>query len=247
MTTVAVSDSEMSPAVRAVYADALSQAVTGELIGMLNYLSLAQLCEDTADVEAAVQHADSERRHATAFRRAAKDLGVEIIEDIRAPYWGRVRDAFLRHVERGDQVACTVVQEIMLESFAVALYSTLAEVTEGKLGSTFGAIAAEEQGHIEHAINDLQIELEKDRNGFEEKVNGLHNEVMTVLAEMVGKSDIAGPCGLCADGCVKDALHLINLDATTLRGKALNLYLRYLDRIGIRGERSLQWVANLPA
>ena len=125
--------------VRAVYADALSQAVTGELIGMLNYSSMAHLYEDITDVEDAIEHADSERRHAAAFRRAARDLGVEIIEDVRAPYWGRVRDAFLGHVERGDRVACTVIQEIMLESFAVALYDAVAEVTEGKLGSTFGA------------------------------------------------------------------------------------------------------------
>lgn len=246
MPTVTASTSEMSSAVRAVYADALSQAVTGELIGMLNYSSMAHLYEDMTDVEDAIEHADSERRHAAAFRRAARDLGVEIIEDVRAPYWGRVRDAFLVHVERGDRVACTVIQEIMLESFAVALYDAVAEVTEGKLGSTFGAIAAEEEDHIEHAIDELRAELENDRDGFEEKVNGLHNEVMTVLAEMVSKKDIAGPCGLCADGCVKDALHLISLDAPTLRGKALNLYLRLLDRIGIRGEKSLEWVANLP-
>ena len=239
------STSELSPAARAVFADALSQAVTGELIGMSNYSSMAQLYEDTTDVESAVQHADSERRHAVAFRQAAKDLGVEIIENIRAPYWCRVRDAFLGHVDRGDRIACTVIQEIMLESYAVAMYSAVAEVTEGKLGSTFGAIAAEEASHIEHAIDELRVELEKDPDAFEEKVSRLHNEVMTVLAEMVSTRDIAGPCGLCADGCVKDALHLINLDAPTLRGKALNLYLRHLDRIGIRGEKSLQWIANL--
>lgn len=55
---------EMTPAVRAVYADALSQAVTGELIGMLNYSSLAALFENPTDVEDAIEHADRTGRPA---------------------------------------------------------------------------------------------------------------------------------------------------------------------------------------
>ena len=71
-------------------------------------------------------------------------------------------------------------------------------------------------------------------------------EVMTILAEMVAARDPAGHCELCHGDCVKGSLQEIGLSAVDLRGKALNYYLRVLDRLGIPGATSLAWVANLP-
>jgi fatty aldehyde decarbonylase len=231
----------------AIYADILSQAVTGELIGMQNYAAMSSLFEKIADFEDAVEHANSERGHAMAFRRAAAELGVAVIENVRAPYWLRIREAFLRQVAARDTSACLIVQEIMLESFAVSMYDAVAEVTPGKLGQIFRAISREEESHLDHALAELGDELRRDRHAFEAKVGRLHEEVMTVLAEMVAARDGAGHCGLCAGNCVKETLPAIGLSAQDLRGKALNYYLRTLDRLGVRGELSLAWVANLPA
>ncbi len=44
----------------------------------------------------------------------------------------------------------------MLESFAVASYARVGKVAPGSLGKTFAAIAAEEEEHIEHAMEILQ-------------------------------------------------------------------------------------------
>jgi fatty aldehyde decarbonylase len=233
-------------ATRGVWADILSQAVTGELIGMQNYASMAGLFSDTASQIDAVEHANNELSHARAFRRAAEDLGVAIIEDAQAPYWRRIRESFLRQVAARDVTACLIVQEVMLESFAVSMYQAVAEVAEGKLARTFAAISKEEEGHLEHSVTELQDELGRDLSGFEEKVGCLHEEVMTILAEMVAKRDLSGHCGLCHGACIKDSLHHIGLTTPELRGRALNYYLKTLDRIGVRGELSLGWVANLP-
>jgi hypothetical protein len=86
----------------------------------------------------------------------------------------------------------------------------------------------------------------RDRDAFEAKVERLHFQVMTVLAEMVGRGDASGHCGLCHGSCLKDSLHCIGLSTPVLRGKALEFYLQTLDRIGVTGEKSLRWVANLP-
>lgn len=229
-----------------VYADILSQAVTGELVGMANYAAMAALCRTVEDIEDAVQHASSERRHAVAFRRAAKGIGVRVIEDLQAPYWRRIRVAFMGHVRAGDLSACLIIQELMLEAFAVSMYEAVAEVTDGKLSQAFRVIAREEQGHLQHALDGLTPELQRDPVAFTEKVRGLHEEVMTILAEMVATLDPAGHCGLCHGACVKGSLGQIGLSVSILRGKALNYYLRVLDRLGIPGEQSLAWVANLP-
>jgi len=89
-------------------------------------------------------------------------------------------------------------------------------------------------------------EHDHDPNGFEEKARRVHEDVMPVLAEMVAKEDSQGHCGLCSGECVKKSPHHVNLDMVTLRGKALNYCLRILDRIGLPGERTLEWVVNLP-
>lgn len=229
-----------------VYADILSQAVTGELIGMANYASMAELCSTVEDMEDAVQHANSERAHAVAFRRAAADIGVTVIEDMRAPYWRRIRDVFLRHVRAGDLTACLIIQELMLETFAVSMYQAVADVSEGKVSHAFRAIALEEESHLQHALDELAPAAQRDPAAFAAKVHGLHDEVMTILAEMVAARDPAGHCALCHGTCVKGSLGAIGLSVATLRGKALNHYLRVLDRLGIPGEESVAWVANLP-
>lgn len=231
---------------RGVFADILSQAITGELVGMANYAAMVRLYPDAESQRGAVEHAASELRHAEAFSRAARDLGVTPIVNLEAPYWQRVRSIFLRYIDAGDSIACVLIQEVMLESFAVSLYHAVADVAHSRLANVFRAIGDEEQGHVERAIDDLQAALAVDRDGFESKMETLHDEVMTTLAEMVAAKDSVAHCGLCHGDCVKGSLHLVGLERATLRGLALNNYLRTLDRIGVRGERSLQWVTRLP-
>src|SRR5258707_3625112 len=78
---------------RLIYADVLSQAVSGELVGMLNYASMAALCPTAAEQQEALADAESERCHALAFRAVAHDLGVRLVEDPRARHWRRLRQA----------------------------------------------------------------------------------------------------------------------------------------------------------
>lgn len=229
-----------------VFADILSQAVTGELIGMANYAAMVRMYPDADGQCDAAAHAASELGHAQAFRRAAADLGVTPIVNLEAPYWQRLRQTFLRQVDAGDLLACLVIQEVMLESFAVSMYHAVADQAHDKLAKVFRAIGDEEEGHVDHAIGELQEALAADRDGFESRLEILHGEVMTTLAEMLGAKDTVEHCGLCKGACVKDSLHHVGLDRATLRGLALNQYLRTLDRIGVRGDRSLKWVAGLP-
>lgn len=237
---------ESSAEQRAVYADILSQAITGELVGMANYAAMVRLYRDEGRQRDALIHAATEMAHAERFKRAARELGVTPIVNLDAPYWLRIRTSFLRQVDACDSIGCIVTQEVMLESFAFAMYHAVADVAHEPLASVFRAIGDDEAGHVDHAIMELQCALSADRDGFEGKVEMIHDEVMTTLAEMLGAKDSVGHCGLCHGDCVKGSLYKVGLDRATLRGLALNRYLRTLDRIGVRGERSLAWVARLP-
>ncbi len=132
-----------------IWQDVLAQAVTGELIAVLNYSSLAEICDDPAEVADALEHADGERGHAAAFTAEGKKLGIDVPNNVDAKYWKRLRAAFLRQIEARDFIGCLIIQEVMLESFAVASYKRIGQVAPGTLGTTFAAIAAEEQSREE--------------------------------------------------------------------------------------------------
>jgi fatty aldehyde decarbonylase len=229
-----------------IWGDVLAQAMTGETIGALNYETLAELCDDAGEKSEALEHALGERGHAARFCAAGRDLGIDVVVNLEAQYWKRIRSAFLSRSRAGDLIGCILAQEVMLEAFAVASYQVLAEAAPGKLGSTFGSIAGEEAEHIAHAVGMLRAQRARDPNSFDAKVHQIHEEVMTTLAEMVAREDGAGHCGLCQGECVKPSLPGVRVNLSEVRGASLRRYLKTLDEIGVPGESSFAWVAQLP-
>jgi rubrerythrin len=242
------SAAERAPSEQAaeVWRDVLAQAVTGELVAALNYEALAGICTDREEKAEALEHAESEKGHAARFAAAGRDLGFAVAGDTYALYWKRLRSAFQSRVRAADFFGCIIVQEVMLESFAVASYRQVAEAAPGKLGRTFAAIASEEDEHIGHAIGMLQAERARDPEAFDAKVHMLHEDVMTTLAEMLMRDDRGGHCGLCYSNCVKPSLPGVGLNLGDIRGASLRRYLKTLDDIGLRGESTLAWVVQLP-
>ena len=87
-----------------------------------------------------------------SFTAAGRALGIEVVVNLEAQYWKRIRSIFLSRAQAGDLIGCILAQEVMLESFAVASYSVVAEAAPGELGATFARIAGEEGEHVAHAI-----------------------------------------------------------------------------------------------
>jgi len=229
-----------------IWQDILAQAVTGELMAAMNYTALSTICDDPEEVADALEHAEGEHGHAAAFAAEGRKIGVNVPDNVNAKYWKRIREAFMRSIAERDFIACLIVQEIMLESFAVASYTRVGKAAPGSLGRTFAEIAQEEEGHIEHAMEILKAERARDEQGFDEKVYLLHLDVMTTLTEMVAKECKHGQCDLCHSACVKPSLSAVGLTTAELRGASLQQYLKTLDMLGLPGEETLQWVAQLP-
>jgi fatty aldehyde decarbonylase len=229
-----------------IWQDVLAQAMTGELIAAMNYTSLAEICDDPAEVADALEHAEGEQGHAARFAAEGRKIGVEVANNVEAKYWKRVREAFMRCIAERDFIGCLIVQEIMLESFAVASYARVGKVGPGSLGKTFAAIAEEEEEHIGHALEILRTERGLDPRRFDDKVHRLHLDVMTTLAEMLAKECKHGHCEVCHESCVKPALPEIALTPAELRGASLQQYLKTLDMLGLPGEVTLTWVTQLP-
>jgi len=235
-----------SQPVASIWQDVLAQAVTGEMVAAMNYTHLAEICDDPEEIAEAVEHAAIERGHAAAFNAAGRRIGVTVQNNVDGKHWKRIRESFMRCVRDRDYIACLIIQEIMLESFAVASYARVARVAPGNLGKTFGAIAAEEESHVAHAMAILKAERERDVDGFDAKLQRLHFDVMATLAKMLAKECSDGHCEVCVSACVKPALFEISLSAAELRGASLQQYLHTLDALGLPGEVTFAWVTQLP-
>lgn len=229
-----------------IWQDVLAQAVTGELVAAMNYEALAHICEDGKETHEALEHASIERSHATAFIAAGRKLGVEVVSNVEGKHWRRLRESFMRRVAERDYIGCLIVQEIMLESFALASYSRVANVAPEGLARVFGAIAAQEREHADHAIAILKEVRDANPQDFDAKLHRLHVEVMTILAQMLAKDCRDGHCEVCQFSCVKPALFEVSLSAAQLRGASLQQYLKTLDALGLPGEVTLTWIAQLP-
>ena len=230
-----------------VISDVFSQAITGELIGMSNFASLAETINDPHEKMEAVEHANSERMHAVGFMTYAKKSKLKININIRGEYWGNVRKQFLSYAHKQDFIACLIIQEVMLESFAVSMYTDVGNALGCEAGNLFLSIADEEKEHLEHSSDLLRAELKKDPAAFLDKFEEVHINCMTILAEFTATTDLRGHCGVCNGDCMKGSLHHIGLNIVNLRGNAMALYAQSLDNIGIPGEKSIVWIARLPA
>jgi fatty aldehyde decarbonylase len=229
-----------------IWQDVLAQAITGEFLAAMNYASLSEICTDPEEVADALEHAAIERGHAARFAAEGRKIGVEASNNVEGKHWKRLREAFLGCIAERDFIGCLIVQEIMLESFAVASYARVGKVAPGSLGQTFAAIAAEEEEHVDHAMSILRAERGLDAQRFDDKVYRLHLDVMTTLAKMLAKECKDGHCEVCHESCVNPALFEVSLSAAELRGASLQHCLKTLDLLGIPGEITLGWVAQLP-
>ena len=237
---------ECSYSTAPIWQDVLAQAVTGELIATMNYAALAEICDDPEERREALKHAAIERGHAAAFMAAGRRIGVEVVGNVDGKHWKRIRESFLQCVEERDSTGCLIIQEIMLEAFALASYTRVAKVAPGSLGRVFAVIAAEEQVHAAHAVAILKAERDRDPQRFDDKLYLLHLDVMSTLARMLAKDCKDGHCDVCVSSCVKPSLFDISLSAAQLRGASLQQYLKTLDALGLPGETTLTWIAQLP-
>jgi fatty aldehyde decarbonylase len=231
---------------RAVVRDLLSQAITAELIGMSNFATLADITDDTDEKMAAVQQAETRRVHAEGMINLAAQFDLRPQGNTKGVYWRDFRNAFLKYARKGDYSACGIIQQVLFESVAVSFYDDVGVELDNAIGEFFCVLAEQERDTLNDTIHRLKPECNKNPEAFSRKLEQIHSDCMTVLARWAARTDLSGHCGICAGNCMKDALHELNLNMTSLRGNALKVYVVTLERIGIPVHRSLPWIAGLP-
>src|SRR2546423_15046315 len=85
-----------------IWQDILAQAMTGELLAAMNYISLSEICDDPAEVADALGNAGGERGHAGGFAAEGRKIGGDGTHKVDAKHWKRRRGAFLCRLTKGD-------------------------------------------------------------------------------------------------------------------------------------------------
>lgn len=222
-----------------------SQAVTGEHVGIEHYAAMIGLASDPAVRLAFLEDAWREGHHVRAMTEVAEQLGltVEIVD--QDPYWDRVRAAFRERAAAGDLLGCRVVQDVVLESYAVALYEQLAPVVEDDVTEKIARIAADEREHLAHGVRALASE---DPERAFAAVEFANERVARVLAEWVRPDDcqpVCAVCGAVGGVCAKEDLAAAGMDVPGLETAFAQVYGRALRDAGLPPERVSRWLARL--
>ncbi len=226
----------------------VSQAVTGESVGIEHYAKMIALCPGLPERLALLEDAWRERHHLVAVQEAALDMGL-IVEDGRDdPYWSRIRAAFDECAARGDLVACRMVQDVVLECFAVTLYRCLVGRVDAALSARFERIADDEEQHLRHGLEEARRAFESDPEGAFARVEFANERVARVLAEWIRPEDCRPVCGVCGKvggGCAKPDLEALELDLIRMRADFVSRYGAVLREAGVPPGTVTRWVARL--
>lgn len=226
----------------------VSQAITGELIGIENYARMIALTSDVDRQLALVEDLGHERHHVRAMQEVAARLGITFTTTMHDPYWGRVRAAFDERASAGDLLGCAVIQDIVLESYAVVLYEAIAPGVEPFVADRLSSIARDEHRHLTHGVEALLASNHASPEHAVAAVEFANERVARVLCEWVQPNDcepICGVCGAVNGRCAKDDLALVEVQMPKVQAAFTSLYGRALREAGFPAATVTRWIARL--
>jgi fatty aldehyde decarbonylase len=233
-----------------VYGAILSHIVTGEIVGMEHYARMIPLARSPRERLEILGDAWHEGRHLSSVLEVAKHLGIDVTWALNDAYWGSVRILFEERAAVGDLTGCLVIQDLVLESFAVALYGAILPGLEPEVGECVAAILTDEKEHLAHGAAALRRLLEEDASGTAARVESSNDGVARLLAGWLRPQDCAPVCGVCAAlrrTCLKPDLELLGVDLVEARAGFLATYGHALRESGFSPARVTRWLARLPA
>jgi fatty aldehyde decarbonylase len=239
-----------NPRFSQVYRTILSHIVTGESVGVEHYARMIPLSRTIQERIDLVDAAHEERCHLASIMDVAKALGIAPEWAAQDSYWGPVRQTFREAADAGDILACYVMQDVVLESFAVTLYGAIQPGLEAAVAARVAVIAADEHEHLRHGVTNLRSVYGNDGAAVELRVELSNERVARVLAEWVRVEDCTPVCGVChmtRGSCFKDDLKLIDVNLEQTRAQFISLYGESLREIGFASSAVTRWLARMPS
>jgi hypothetical protein len=240
--------SSQHPSYARVHSIILSQAITGESVGIEHYARMIALASDLDERLRLLEDAWREGQHLESMREVAGELGVRAEEARDDPYWSRVKAAFAERAARGDLLGCYVIQDVVLECFAVTLYESLVPCVEPFIASRLEQIAADERLHLAEGMRLVRAAYNRDADGALERIQYANERVARVLGEWIKPQNCSPVCGVCGSvggGCAKPDLELLELNMSRVQSTFVARYGGVLREVGVPTGQVTRWLVRL--
>jgi fatty aldehyde decarbonylase len=226
----------------------VSNAIAGEVMAIENYSEMVHLMPTVEQKIEAVHQATEECKHILLLSKLGVSLEFGVQRRIVEPQWNNIRKHFSAAVTKKNLAGCLIIQDLMTETMAIMLYTTLAR--EGDTDPQTAAVAAnileDELEHLEIGIKRIQALIAEDSEGVHDSLVWAHHRVMPELFGMISTSCYF-LCDELALDCASLRLDDIKTDIDSLKVEALERYIKTLDSVGFSSSVTNPLIASMSA
>lgn len=226
----------------------VSNAVAGEVMAIENYSEMVHLMPTVEAKIEAVHQAKEECKHILLLSKLGTNLEFGVARKIVEPQWNNIRKHFSAAVARKDLAACLIIQDLMTETMAILLYTTLSKEgdTDAQTASVAANILQDELDHLEIGTKRIKAMLAEDAEKVNDALVWAHHRVMPELFGMISTSCFF-LCDELALDCENLCLTNIKTDIDTLKVDALQRYVQTLDGVGFDPAVTNPLIASMSA
>jgi len=226
----------------------VSNARKGEIMAVENYSEMVHLMPDTDSKIETVNQAREECKHILLLEKLASHIGFPVDETMVEPQWADVRQHFHAAVRNKNLAACLIIQDLMVESLAIGMYSVFSSAANGD-GETHRIAANLLQDELEHldiGVRRIHRLVEEDSEAVHDSLMWAHHRVMPNLFDMVHNA-----CKFLCDqkdlDCDVVDKGNVYIDLELLKVTALEHYVAMLDKASFDPKVVNQLVAGMAA
>jgi fatty aldehyde decarbonylase len=226
----------------------VSNAIAGEVMAIENYSEMVHLMPTVEAKIEAVHQAKEECKHILLLSKLGNSLDFGVQRRIVEPQWNNIRKHFSAAVAKQNLAACLIIQDLMTETMAIMLYTTLSKEgdTDPQTASVAANILNDELEHLEIGIKRIKALMEEDSEAVHDALVWAHHRVMPELYGMISTS-----CYFLCDelslDCGSLRLDSIKTDIESLRIEALERYIKTLDSVGFEQSVVNPLIASMSA
>lgn len=226
----------------------VSNAIAGEVMAIENYSEMVHLMPTVEEKIEAVNQAKEECKHILLLSKLGNSLDFGVARRIVEPQWNNIRKHFSAAVAKKNLAACLIIQDLMTETMAIMLYTTLAKEgdTDPQTATLAANILKDELEHLEIGTKRIQALLAEDREAVHDALVWAHHRVMPELFGMISTSCYF-LCDELALDCESLRLDNIRTDIESLRIQALERYIQTLDSVGFDPSVTNSLIASMSA
>lgn len=239
-----------------------SNAWCGENMAVQNYSEMVPMMATVEDKIEAVNQAKEEAKHILLLEKLAQRVGFPIDETMLQDDWPKVRATFHEAASKGDLAACLIIQDLMVESLAIGLYSTFADDSNKDVETqrVAAVLLKDEVEHLDIGLRRIRELIASDSEAVHDSLVWAHSRVMPLLFNMVHtacdflceRKNLPCNSGL---AFVQNAVLYLSgkrkgtdfIDLDRLKIASLEHYVAMLDKAGFNAATTNRLVASMAA